>query len=265
MTKFILSFLLTVSSFAATGSWNGIGFTAWNGVAQTAWNGSSISCASGGGSYPSGLTGLWHLDEASGNRADSVNSTTLTDVNTVGSATGKLSNAASFPQGNSDKELTAANNSNIGGYTDFTVGFWFKMFDTSANHGILGKGAQDSYLEYVFAYNAGTDSIQMAVRDLGVTVINTNATFTATNVWHFAVGGYDSVAGKFFLSIDNQAKEQSASVAANVTTTGTLKIGHGFGNWMEGLVDNVFFYKNKALSAGEISTIYNGGSGLAGP
>lgn len=32
---------------AATGSWNGVAFTALNGVAQTSWNGTSISCASG--------------------------------------------------------------------------------------------------------------------------------------------------------------------------------------------------------------------------
>lgn len=36
-------------AFAATGSWNGVSFTAWNGVAQTAWNGTTVSCASGGG------------------------------------------------------------------------------------------------------------------------------------------------------------------------------------------------------------------------
>lgn len=31
---------------AASGSWNGVSFTALNGVVQTAWNGTSISCAS---------------------------------------------------------------------------------------------------------------------------------------------------------------------------------------------------------------------------
>lgn len=46
----IVVWLLTaVSGLAATGSWNGVAFTAWNGVAQTAWNGTSISCAGGGG------------------------------------------------------------------------------------------------------------------------------------------------------------------------------------------------------------------------
>lgn len=34
---------------AATGSWNGVAFTAWNAVAVTSWNGTSISTGGGGG------------------------------------------------------------------------------------------------------------------------------------------------------------------------------------------------------------------------
>lgn len=47
--RILLLILFSVSTFAATGSWNGIAFSAWNGVAQTGWNGTSISCAGAGG------------------------------------------------------------------------------------------------------------------------------------------------------------------------------------------------------------------------
>lgn len=40
---------LTIPSWAASGSWNGVAFTEWNGIAQTGWNGTGISCAGGGG------------------------------------------------------------------------------------------------------------------------------------------------------------------------------------------------------------------------
>lgn len=42
-------FASVILARGATGSWNGVAFTALNGVAQTAWNGTSISCAGGGG------------------------------------------------------------------------------------------------------------------------------------------------------------------------------------------------------------------------
>lgn len=45
----VLAALFAVGpGLAATGSWNGIAFTAWNGVAITAWNGTSISTGGGG-------------------------------------------------------------------------------------------------------------------------------------------------------------------------------------------------------------------------
>lgn len=47
--RIILLFLSSVGIVAATGSWNGVAFTALNGLAQTSWNGTGISCASGGG------------------------------------------------------------------------------------------------------------------------------------------------------------------------------------------------------------------------
>lgn len=46
----VLAALFAVGpGIAATGSWNGIAFTAWNGIAITSWNGTSISAGGGGG------------------------------------------------------------------------------------------------------------------------------------------------------------------------------------------------------------------------
>lgn len=47
----LILILSTWAAAAATGSWNGVAFSALNGVAQTAWNGTSISCAGGAPTY----------------------------------------------------------------------------------------------------------------------------------------------------------------------------------------------------------------------
>jgi hypothetical protein len=218
----------------------------------------------GGGGYPSGLKGLWHMDEVGGNRADSVNSTTLTDNASVGSATGILSNAASFGAGNSTQFLSAASNANITAGGDFTAGGWFNLSDTAANHGLVSKGAQDAYEEYSILYNAGGDQCRAFMRDLG-TQVASSLTFTATGVWHFAAIIYDSTAATFKIRVDTTVDTTSSVPGVNTTTTGTLKFGRTNGaTWMEGLLDNWFFYQ-RALSSGELDTIYNSGSGLAGP
>lgn len=48
LDRILILILSCVGVFSATGSWNGVAFTAWNGIAQTSWNGTGISCAGGG-------------------------------------------------------------------------------------------------------------------------------------------------------------------------------------------------------------------------
>lgn len=77
---------------AATGSWNGIGFTAWNGVAITSWNGTSISTGGGAPTYT-----LIYDSVVAGGTAQEVGNTSIyrygantTFVDTVDRAVSKL-------------------------------------------------------------------------------------------------------------------------------------------------------------------------------
>jgi hypothetical protein len=71
-----------------------------------------------------GITSYWKLDEASGTRADSASSNNLTDVNSVGQATGKIGSAGQFTISGS-KYLSIADNASLStGSTDFTVSVW---------------------------------------------------------------------------------------------------------------------------------------------
>ena len=99
------------------------------------------------------LTNLqaWYtLDEASGTRADSSgNGNSLTDVNTVTQAAGKLTNAAQFTRANSER-LTIADNTSLSmGDIDFTLCAWV-YFDTLPVAGLISKwnGTSDEYTIY---------------------------------------------------------------------------------------------------------------------
>ena len=82
--KLIIIYLSFVSCslFGASGSWNGVAFTAWNGIAQTAWNGTSISCAGGGGG---GTPAFVQDDGTSFDPFNSSRSVTFTSSTTAGS------------------------------------------------------------------------------------------------------------------------------------------------------------------------------------
>src|SRR5687768_4787916 len=93
------------------------------------------------------LIAHWRLDETSGFRADSHAGLDLGDINTVASAAGKLSNAASFLASN-EESLSHVDNAALSmGNIDFTIALWV-WFDSLAGSGLAGKWATDS-VEYL--------------------------------------------------------------------------------------------------------------------
>jgi len=70
------------------------------------------------------LVSWWSLDEASGSRADSHGSNTLTDSNTVTQATGKVSTAGQFTKVNSEHLTVPATHGLHGGDRDIAIVLW---------------------------------------------------------------------------------------------------------------------------------------------
>ena len=79
------------------------------------------------------LVAYWNLNETSGDRADATgNGHTLTDNNTVGYATGKINNAASFVAANSGY-LSIADPFY---YNEITICGWINANDNITLHGV---------------------------------------------------------------------------------------------------------------------------------
>ena len=109
-----------------------------------------------------GLIGYWDFDESSGNRAAAfqAGSLTWTDNNTVGSAAGKIGNAASLVKANSE-DLSIADNAFVsmgtGSNDKFAITAWMYFnSDVSGSlfHALIGKnsgGAGDFEFDIVAA------------------------------------------------------------------------------------------------------------------
>lgn len=217
------------------------------------------------------LEGYWKLDEASGNRADSHGANTLSDNNTVLSATGKLNSAADFERGNSEF-LSCADNASLSvGGTSWTFSAWINLESNTALMAVLAKvGANDH--EYDLIVRGDLDGIARGrVTSASgfanvVTVTGTSPGALSTGQWYFLVYWLDISAQTLNLQINNGTVNSVACTHQSYDSTAQFRIGDSATNnfFFDGLIDEVGFWK-RVLTTQERTDLYNGGNGLAYP
>lgn len=217
-------------------------------------------------------TAFWEFESTSWTDATG-NGTTLSDVGTPTSVAGKVGNAASV--GNSVNALTAASNANIiSGTGSLSVACWINSPSAPGNITIffnkrLGTFGND---EWGFGTNFSGSNRWCFSR------YNTSSTaFTALAAagsgdfatgWHHLVGTYDGATKAVALYLDGAATGSGATLTgtAGSSASATLGIGrNGAGTPLAQnplLVDQAGIWLGRVLSAGDVTALYNGGSGL---
>lgn len=214
------------------------------------------------------LISYWTLDEASGTRADSHGSNTLTDNNTVASATGKINNGASFITANSEYLSCSSNASlQMSGNTDFTITAWVNMGSIGATQSLVTKDddAANSR-DYTLDFGIG-EGFRFYVQGGGTYIVASGV--GATSTWYFLVAWYDSSNGQLHLRIDDTTTYNSTTGATGTDASAAqFRIGareySGFEDYASATIDEVGLWKRK-LTGSEITQLYNGGSGLTYP
>lgn len=219
------------------------------------------------------LISYWALDESSTgtvqtDRADSHGTNTLTDNNTVASGTGKLGNCADFEAGNPGECLSHADNASLStGDVDFSLSMWVN-FESMALTGTLAcKGdnlGDDTATEYALYVNASNElHFRVGKNGSGFGDVQWSST-VSTGTWYHVVCWHDSVANQIGIAVNaGTAVTSSWSAGANDTANPFYLGRDGSGDrQLDGLLDEVGFWK-KVVTSGEITQLYNGGSGLA--
>jgi hypothetical protein len=215
-----------------------------------------------GGAAPSplltDLVSYWKLDEGSGTRVDSHGSNNLTDNGSVGSATGKVGNAADF-DGTNFLEL----NPGLSIPSDISVSFWCYP---NAGYGTLsfpGMVAQTLDWGRIFVSSSGVAQARVRQSN-GVERVASTITTVSTTAWSHFVLVANSSTGVVALYINN-------FVVGSITYDGTLnqgndtlKIGRQSSSFFDGRIDEVGIW-NRALTPAEIATLYNSGASLTYP
>lgn len=216
------------------------------------------------------LAAYWKLDEASGDRADSAGSSTLTDNNTVTQAAGKVGTSAQFMAANSEY-LSAADSAALStGNISFTFSAWVYMdSDTGDNQTIISKdtGAGPNR-EYQLRYDFATSRFRFFFFD----GTNTTGAVTASTIgapslstWYHIVCYHDADNSRLGISVNGGAVDDAAATGDPADTGTAFQLGgrNGAAFW-SGRIDEVGFWK-RLLSPSEKAALYNSGSGRTHP
>lgn len=213
------------------------------------------------------IVSFWKLDEASGNRADSVGSNTLTD-HSVPSAAGLVYPlAADFTPASSHYLSVASNASLQTGDVDFWISAWVYLDDAASAGQIVAKDLA-SNRDYELCVNStGASRFQFIVIDTGGSLMSASIVMTInTATWYHLIGWHDSTLNTVNLTVNNGAVT-STSTGGNAPKSSAgseLQIAArqfvGSRQFLDGRVSAVVFGKNYVPTANDRTRLDNWGS-----
>lgn len=216
-----------------------------------------------------GGVAYYKLDESSGNAADSINSYTLTNVNTVSYTAGKINNGADGGASNTNKRLNIANPLGIGNTTDATWSSWVKVATQPTgseqqcflNHGI----ASGKYRFFMYVASGGLTYVRLYMDAGSPFVLDYNTTLT-TGTWYHIVVTYVNSTNTHTLYINGTSVATVNFGTHNGTGVAGLTLLNFDGGTLpfKGMTDEVFI-ANRAINSTEVLELYNGGSALQWP
>ena len=218
------------------------------------------------------LVSYWKLDEASGDAIDAHGSNDLTDVNGVGTGTGIINGARDFER-DSLQYLTIASNSDLSIASisvDYEFSCWVNLETNSTNKQIITKRTTQlvgASLEYMLRIDGGTPVVYWG-DPVNFNSVGDATGALSTGTWYFFTFGYTTATSRFFIT-RNAAAETFSVVTTNQQVAGSNPFGIGGNNFgtanedMDGLIDEVGFWKGRILTADERTELYNGGAGLS--
>ena len=175
-------------------------------------------------------------------------------------AQGYINNGGVF-NGLDSSSRSKITTSNLPTYNNYSISFWMKSDDVVTDADII-MGTSDSYASAVgFGLYTGHPSdgdLTWAVSN-GSSRVNITAAGLTAGQWHHVVVTQNISNNEKKIYIDNTLKTTSTSTINNTNVTYSLIIGgySGYTNSAyDGMLDQIRIF-NKALSASEVSTIYN--------
>ena len=212
---------------------------------------------------PTSLVAWYDMETVNDSTVAALN---LTNNGTTPFVSAKINNGADF-DGSDDYFSRAGDHSYAGGAYSYSA--WIRVDAAPGNNArqrILMSGDSTSMNEISLDYfnDAGTLKAEFyrGKPGVGADFYLVNQTFTVGTFFHF-VGTYDGTTLRMYVNGSEIGTGLAASGSGNAATTEGFRIGAdtGNGSLFNGVVDLVGVW-TKALSATEITDLYNSGNGI---
>ena len=218
----------------------------------------------GSGSIDSGLVGYWRFDEGSGTSAfDSsigINTGTLSGSPLPSWVSGEFDKAMNFIKGDS-QFVSVANYGLLNGASAFSGSIWIKSSGLSGSTNYVFRIRNSSDFDILSMVAKGTSnavSVYATTKYLAQANVG-NSTLWSLNAWVNLAFVYNGTGlslyknGVYVKSTALTGVLVSTATQFYIGNYGSNSLGLGF----NGTIDNFRLY-NRALSASEVSTLYNG-------
>lgn len=223
---------------------------------------SSSGTVGGSDALYTNMVAYWSMDETSGTRIDSLNTSPLADKNTVASIGGKLSNSALFVKANSER-LTIADSATLSvGDIDFYLSCWvYPTDDDGATHCVLSKGGGSGDRAFALQLDWADNRFEFTVWNSSnvSTVVNSSVT-TSVNTWYFVECWHNAATNQIGVSVNTTSTTASHTTGVKDDTSQFTVGSLGFSNYFSGRVDEVYYAKNYIPDSTRRTWLYNSGN-----
>lgn len=221
------------------------------------------------------LVSYWKLDETSGTREDIHAANDLTDVNTVGAATGKINDGADFEFSNSEYlSISDASQTGLDGMTDFSVSLWFYQESVAATYPqLVSKWSETgNQRSYTVANVGGSIYFYHSPDGAGPNLRSVNGGAVSNATWYHVVGTATTGTNNLKIYVNGTNVSSDTVAGAGIYNgTAAFQIGHADGpfagssnQYFDGIIDEVGVW-SRVLTGAEVAELYNSGNGLAYP
>lgn len=208
------------------------------------------------------LTSYWKLDEASGSVIDEQGNATSTNNGATTGVTGIIGNAYDFEASENDWITLGADLFDFQGTTAFSVQLWIKI-ESDGDYNTFAHEINPT--QQYGMKRRGIDK-KASIETNGASELIGNTDILIGN-WYHIVYVLDTANVFIYVNGSEDAvKGSRTSIQNGADTNGSIgrRDWAGSHEYFDGIIDEVAVWK-RALSAAEVSELYNNGTGFAYP